>query len=200
MPVRMMNILMLGFLIAGGTMNAAFAQAGKKQGGAALDTFGGSGGEPIKITSDQLDVFDKDGKAVFIGNVIAIQGKSTMKCSKLEVFYNQSDSDAQSGTEDATSSASSKPKGLGMPSDSSSIKQIECLGPVTIVSETQVATGDHATFNRQTDKVHLRGNVVLKDGANVSKGDRLVYDVNTGIAKIEGRVRTMFLPDSSPNP
>lgn len=198
MSAYMLKILMTGSLFLGGMTAAAFSQAKGGGGSAALDTFGGNG-SPIRITSDQLDVFDKEGKAVFVGNVIAVQEKSTLKCKKLEVFYTQDNVGQKPEAEKEKEKQAAAPKvvGLGMPSDSSSIRQIECLGPVTIVSETQVATGDHATFDRKTNKVHLKGNVVLKDGANVSEGDRLIYDVNTGIAKIEGRVRTLFIPENS---
>ena len=34
----------------------------------------GGGKEPIKIDADRLDVFDRENKAVFAGNVVAVQG------------------------------------------------------------------------------------------------------------------------------
>ena len=172
-----------------GTMSAV-AQPASPAG--ALDTFG-TNRQPIQISADQLDVHDKDNKAIFIGNVIAVQGDSTLKCTKLEVFYSQSDAEA-TATPSATSTTTQTPR---FATDNSSIRNIECLGPVTIVSKTQVATGDHATFDRKVNKVYLRGNVVLKDGTNVVRGDRLVHDVTTGIATVGGRVRTMIIPEGS---
>ena len=46
----------------------------------------GSSKEPIKIDADKLDVFDKEGRAVFAGNVVAVQGDSTMNCTLMTVF------------------------------------------------------------------------------------------------------------------
>ncbi len=59
--------------------------------GIAASAFGGLGTnkEPIKIDADRLDVFDKESRAVFAGNVVAVQGESTMKCTTLTVFYEQ---------------------------------------------------------------------------------------------------------------
>ena len=50
----------------------------------------GSGKEPIKIDADRLDVFDSEKRATFTGNVVAVQGDTTIRCSALNVFYEQS--------------------------------------------------------------------------------------------------------------
>ena len=41
----------------------------------------------------------------------------------------------------------------------------------------------------------LSGNAILSDGPNLTRGERIVYDLNTGVANIEGgRVRALFVP------
>lgn len=153
----------------------------------------GSNREPIKIDADRLDVFDREGKAVFAGNVVAVQGETTMRCNVLTVLY-----------EGRANQAGARPAAL--PSQGpgeSAIKKIDCTGPVTIVSKTQVATGDNATFDRVANRVLLNGNATLTDGQNVTQGGRVVYDLNTGVANIEnpaagGRVRALFVPGSAP--
>lgn len=166
---------------------AAMAQVGNKERAVGFGNFGSSK-EPIKIDADKLDVFDKEGRAVFAGNVVAVQGESTMNCSLMTVFYEQRGKDGQPKAP-ATQGA-----------DDSSIKKIDCTGPVTIVSKTQVATGDNATFDRQANKIYLIGNAALSDGPNVTRGDRVVYDITSGIASIEnkpgGRVKALFVPGS----
>ena len=194
--------MLKGFMYAGiisatfiVSMTAVSAQTppASKEAGVGLAVLG-SNSDPIKITSDQLDVFDKENKAIFTGNVVAVQGDSTLKCKNLEVYYAPK-------TEGNQEDAPSKKTTPGLPSDGSSITKIECLGPVTIVSKTQVATGDHATFERTQNKVFMKGNVVLNDGPNVTKGQSLVYDVKTGIAKVQGgRVRTLIITESTPVP
>jgi lipopolysaccharide export system protein LptA len=149
----------------------------------------GSNKAPINIDSDRLDVFDKEGRAVFSGNVVAVQGDSTMRCTTLNVFYDQTRNQKGAGGTGGLAG------GVG---DNSSIKKIECNGPVTVASKTQVATGDNAEFDRVANKVYLLGNVALSDGPNMTRGDRIVYDLNTGRANVEskpqGRVRALFVP------
>ena len=165
-------------------MQAAWAQASKER-AVGFGNFGSSK-EPIKIDANKLDVFDKEGRAVFTGDVVAVQGESTMKCTIMTVFYEQRD---QNGGQAAPSTQAA---------DDSAIKKIDCKGPVTIVSRTQVATGENATFDRGSNKIMLTGNATLSDGPNVTKGERVLYDINTGVANIEttpgGRVRALFVP------
>jgi lipopolysaccharide export system protein LptA len=157
----------------------------------------GSNKDPIKIDADRLDVFDKEGRAVFAGNVVAVQGDSTMKCSLLTVFYEAGRGAAAAGQ--AGRETQTNPLG-----GDSAIRKINCKGPVTIVSKTQVATGDNAEFDRTRNKVLLVGNAALSDGPNVTRGERVAYDLNTGIANVEGggqggRVRALIVPGSQNN-
>lgn len=171
-------------LLASVPMQAAWAQAGKER-AVGFGNFGSSK-EPIKIDANKLDVFDKEGRAVFTGDVVAVQGESTMKCTIMTVFYEQRD---QNG---------GQPVPAAQGTDDSAIKKIDCKGPVTIVSRTQVATGENATFDRGSNKIMLTGNATLSDGPNVTRGERVLYDINTGVANIEttpgGRVRALFVP------
>ncbi|MDR1827544.1 MAG: organic solvent tolerance protein OstA [Methylobacteriaceae bacterium] len=183
-------------VVLGLGLTPAWAQNAPPPGPAAMDTLAGNS-QQIHITSDQLDIFDKENKAVFIGNVIAVQGDSTLKCTTMEVFYAPKE---EPGADAQAQSGGVIKAGGGLPGSGTDIRVIECFGPVTLVSKTQVATGNHATFERKINKVFLKGNVVLKDGDNLSQGDNLVYDVTTGIAKIQGRVRTMIIPEDTKTP
>ena len=71
---------------------------------------------------------------------------------------------------------------------------MEAAGPVTIVSKDQTGTGDSGLYEKSENKVYLIGNVTLTQGPNVTKGDKLTYDLNTNQAAVTGRVRSMFLP------
>jgi lipopolysaccharide export system protein LptA len=155
----------------------------------ALGNLGSNNKEPIKIDADRLDVFDKEQRAVFTGSVVAVQGESTIKCAELTVLYEQQQ---QRGQGRAAPAAPSQGEGA--------IRRIDCKGPVTIVSRTQTATGDNAVFDRTANRILLTGNVALSDGPNVTTGERIVYDLNSGVANIEtkpgGRVRALFVPGS----
>jgi lipopolysaccharide export system protein LptA len=144
----------------------------------------GASKEPIKIDADRLDVYDKEQRAVFQGNVVAVQGETTMRCTTMTVFYER-----QSQTGQRAAPAASQ---------DDSVKQIDCAGPVTVVSKDQIATSDHATFDRAANKVVLTGNAALSQCQNVTRGERIVYDLNTQVANVEtapgGRVRALFVP------
>jgi lipopolysaccharide export system protein LptA len=144
--------------------------------------------EPIKIDADRLDVFDKDKRAVFNGNVIAVQGETTIRCTTMTVFYEQS---AVKG------GAPSAPTPSGA-DGGGAIKKIDCVGPVTVVQKDQVATGNNANFDKIANIVTITGNAALSQGQNVTRGEKLVYNLTTGVANVEGgRVRALFVPGSA---
>ena len=145
--------------------------------------FGGLGSDstaPIRIDADRLDVFDRENRAVYSGNVVAVQGDTTIRCSRLTIHF---DRNPTGGSGDDAGDA---------------IRRIECAGPVTILSQDQVATGDQATYDRATGQMVISGNVALSQGQNVTRGERLVYDIDRGVANIEAgatqRVRGLFVP------
>jgi lipopolysaccharide export system protein LptA len=156
--------------------------------------------EPIKIDADRLDVFDKESRAVFAGNVVAVQGETTVRCSVMTLFYEPRGQNrpGQAATP-APQPAAQRTAGAPNQNDSA-IRRIECTGPVTVISKTQTATGDNAVFDRVTNKVILTGNVALADGQNITRGEKLIYDTQTGVANVEttpgGRVKGLFIPGS----
>jgi lipopolysaccharide export system protein LptA len=179
------------------------ALAASKAGNSASILPGGNSKEPISIEADKLVYFDKEQKAIYSGNVVAIQGDSKLTCSALTIFLAKNEEQATEGNEQpkpqpapATAQAGGEP-----PSPSTSqVKHMEAAGPVTVVSKTQVATGDRGIFDKVENKVWLLGNVTLSDGGNVTKGDKLTYDMTTGHATVEGgRVQGQFIPSSNDN-
>ncbi|MCP4564695.1 MAG: organic solvent tolerance protein OstA [Bosea sp.] len=154
---------------------------------------GGDSKEPIKIDANKLDVLDKDNKAIFSGNVVAVQGETTVRCSVMTVFY---EGRGQGGQGAAPKPA--QPAAQSQGANDGAIKRIECTGPVTVVSKTQAATSDNAVFDRANNQVIMTGNVALNDGPNITRGDKLVYNTQTGIANVtsSGRVQGFFVPNS----
>jgi lipopolysaccharide export system protein LptA len=191
--MNLRHVALAGAVLLSVSGQTASAQVGGKERAVGFGNFGASK-EPIKIDADKLDVFDKEGRAVFSGNVVAVQGDSTMNCTVMTVFYEQ----RNQGQDGAQAAAAPGPAGA----DDSAIKKIDCKGPVTIVSKTQVATGNNASFDRVGNKIYLTGNAALSDGPNVTRGERVIYDINTGVANIEtapgGRVKALFVPGSGP--
>jgi lipopolysaccharide export system protein LptA len=177
----------------------AAAQAKARGGGNANSPLGGLGGdskEPIKIDADKLDVLDKENRAVFSGNVVAVQGETTVRCSIMTVFY-----EGRGGQGPGAKPAAPTPAAAPGQGNDSSIKRIECKGPVTVVSKTQAASSDHAVFDRSANTVVMTGNVALNDGPNITRGEKLTYNTVTGIANVEttkgGRVQGLFVPNAA---
>lgn len=203
-------LLVAGFALLGAPQEA-FAQAaqGKARGGNASSPLGGLGGdskEPIKIDADKLDVLDKENKAVFTGNVVAVQGETTVRCTVMTVLYEGRGGPGGRGATPApaaTANPAPNPApaaagSAGGPGNDSSIKRILCKGPVTVVSKTQAASSDNAEFDRANNLVIMTGNVALNDGPNVTRGEKLIYNTTTGVANVQGgRVQGLFVPNST---
>ena len=86
--------------------------------------------------------------------------------------------------------------------ESSSVSHLDCAGPVTVLSKTQTATGDSAVYDKPQNKIWIFGHVTLSDRGNVTKGDKLTYDLTSGQATVDtggtsSRVKGLFLPGSS---
>jgi lipopolysaccharide export system protein LptA len=161
---------------------------------------GTSSKEPISIDANKLVYYDKEHKAVYSGNVVVIQGDTKMTCSAMTVFLDHAP--ATGGAAPPPKEAAPPPTNgqAGSPADAG-VKHLEAAGPVTVVSKTQVATGDSGSYDKAEGKVRLIGHVTLSDGQNVTKGDKLTYDLKSGQATVDtsaksGRVHGQFVPKS----
>ncbi|WP_245501037.1 lipopolysaccharide transport periplasmic protein LptA [Lichenibacterium minor] len=177
---------------------APAADAAPKKAAAGVPLLPGSGSkEPVNISADKLDFLNKENKLIYSGNVVVVQGESTMKASVLNIDLQK---DAAGG---ATAPATPSPAdGAAQAGGNSSVRHMEAEGPVTLISKDQVGTGDHATYDKGENKVYLNGNVTLSQGTNVTTGDRLVYNMTSGQAQVfsgqtnNGRVSSVFTPGS----
>ena len=160
--------------------------------------------EPISIDADKLVYFDKEQKAIYSGNFVVIQGDTKMTCSVMTVYLDRSPSPAAPPAN--AGGASAPADGQQPSSQNSGIKRLVAAGPVTVVSKTQVATGDSGIYDKLQDKVFLIGHVTLSDSQNVTKGDKLTYDLKSGQATIDtnggksGRVHGQFAPANGAEP
>jgi lipopolysaccharide export system protein LptC len=141
---------------------------------------------PVQITSTTLEVRDKEKKATFLGNVLMTQGDTTVKSSTVDVFYGQDGNDAGKKT----------PSGSA---DQQEIRRIEAKGGVTVTQKDQTATGDNGIFDTRANTVTLIGNVVITQGPQIIKGDRLTTDLTSGVSHVEGKVSGVMAP-KSPKP
>jgi len=162
----------------------------------ALQGFGTNKDQPVQIEAASLEVRDKDKMAVFTGNVVVTQGDTVMKCKELRVYYDQDE--AKDGTKAGTMKAA-KPG----PGGRQSIRRLEALGGVIVTTKDQTATGAKGVFEMKTNTVTLSGGVVIAQGNNVLRGERLVVDLTTNFAKVEagsGRVQGIFSTNKDDKP
>jgi len=179
----------LRFLAAAGLLALAQAPAFAQKAPAPVVLPGGDSKAPVSIDAAKLEYFDKEQKLVYSGGVVAKQGDSTLRSTNLVIFL-------------ASSVIQGAPAASTGNSDSQ-IKRMEAAGPVTIISKDQIGTGDRATYNKEDNKFLLLGNVTLSQGGNVIKGkpeSRLVYDLTTSQAVIEGGVNSLMTPGSGEAP
>ncbi len=136
---------------------------------------------PIEITADALEVQQNAGVAVFRGNVDAVQGELNLRADQLTVHYR---------------------KGENTPN---AISLIQADGSVFLSSPNEMAQGNRAIYNIDTNTIELIGSVVLTRGENVIRGNRLVLNLATGKSKMESgatatgkkeRVKALFVPKS----
>ena len=157
----------------------------------ALQGFSQNRDQPVRIEAATLEVRNKDQVATFSGNVKVTQGDTVMRCKSLLVFYDQ---DGEGKTMQAATPG---------PGGQQKIKRLEARGGVVVTQKDQTATGNLGIFDMRTNTVDLTGDVVMTQGQNMLRGDRLVVDLTSGVSRVEsgkngqGRVQGLFQPGGS---
>jgi lipopolysaccharide export system protein LptA len=194
--------------IAQGICRAAFALAVIAAGDAgaqsavqgvpnAMQGFSQNRDQPIQIEAASLEMRDKKKEATFAGNVKVVQGDTTMTSKTLVVFYDSTPAPAAAPAGNAKAAVKSAPiqSATPGPGGSSSIRRLEARGSVVVTQKDQIVTGETAVFDTKTNLVTMLGGVVLTQGKNVLRGDRLMVDMTTGVSRVEsdsGRVQGLF--------
>jgi len=126
---------------------------------------------PIDITSDTVEADQKTNTVTFKGNVVAKQEDTTLYANTLTITYDQ---------------------------NTKKLKEIVAVGNVKVVQLDRRATGQKATFDQDKNKVVLDGDAVVREGANVIRGERITFYVDEERSVVEGgkgsRVSTSITP------
>jgi hypothetical protein len=153
-------------------------------------------GAPIDITSEVLNVVDKNHTATFTGAVHAVQGEFTIKTPELVATY--------SGQAALAGAPGSKTPGAAAPAGGAQLQKIRANGKVEVTSATQSATGDWAEFDVKGNKVTIGANagkmVKLKKGDSHAESPKVVIDMLTGITTLEQLERVAQPAPSRKNP
>ena len=153
----------LGFASAG----AALAQTQQKSVSALK---GHNSNAPVDVTADRIEVQDRSDRAIFAGNVHATQAELTLNTERLTVAYSN---------KPGTAGASSATGGV-------QIHRLDAAGGVVVHSPSETAKGDFGIYDLDRRLITIIGNVQLTQGSNVVNGQRLVINLDSGRAVIDG--------------
>ena len=194
----------LALALAAAAATAQPAQQ-KDQPGGAMQGLQLNRDQPVKIESDALEVRDKSQQATFSGKVKLTQGDTVLQCQRLVIFYeNESAAPAQK-----KGGAKAAQKNTGAVGGGQQIKRAEARGDVLVTQKDQTAKGDNGVFDVKSNTITLTGSVVVTQGANVLRGDRMIVDLTTGVSRVESgqsktgerqRVEGLFNPSTTPQP
>ncbi len=119
---------------------------------------------PIDISSDRIEVQDRADRAIWVGHVHVVQGDMVMDSARMTVAYRK-----------ATT-----------PGADPEIQRIDASGGVTVVTPSERATGNFGIYDLDKRVITLIGGVTLVRATNTVKGARLVIDMNSGKATVDG--------------
>lgn len=159
MGVRKVGIILALSALAG---TAAFSQARQQQPISALK--GHNSNAPVDVQADRLEVQDRADRAIFAGNVHATQGELTLDTPRLTVAYSGGHGNA------------------GAPK----IHRLDAAGGVTVKSPSETARGDFGIYDLDRKLITVIGNVQLNRENNQLNGSRLVIDLDSGRAVVDG--------------
>lgn len=123
---------------------------------------------PVEVSADALSVNQSTGIASFSGNVVIGQGEMRLSAGSVQVEY--------------------------APGGNQRIRRLRAQGGVTLVSGPDAAEARDAVYDVESGNVTLTGDVLLSQGGNVMSGQKMLVNLASGTASVEGRVRTILQP------
>ena len=115
---------------------------------------------PVDVSADRIEVQDRSDRAIFAGNVKVRQDELSLDTQRLTVAYSSS-----GGVQ---------------------IRRLDAAGGVVVTSPSERASGEFGIYDLDRKLITLIGNVRLTRGPNQVAGSRLVIDLDSGRAVIDG--------------
>ena len=115
---------------------------------------------PVDVAADRIEVQDRADRAVFAGNVKARQGELTLDTARLTLAYTSGD-------------------GI-------KINRLDASRGVVVTSPSETARGNFAVYDLDRKLITLVGEVRLAREGSTINGSRLLIDLNTGRAVMDG--------------
>lgn len=115
---------------------------------------------PVDVSADRIEVQDRADRAIFVGNVNVRQAQLTLETARLTVAY-------------------SSAGGI-------QIQRLDASGGVVVRSPSETARGDFGVYDLDRRLITLVGGVQLSRGGSRIHGSRLVIDLASGRAVVDG--------------
>jgi lipopolysaccharide export system protein LptA len=137
---------------------------------------------PIDVSGEKVERFDDKRLTVWYGGpsgpVEVDQAGARLVCDKLSVYsYGPGE-----GPNAQPQPAGAKPAAASAEDETTtgSIKQMIAEGHVYYVTQNETARGEHGVYDAEPDTITMTGNVVVVQGKNVLRGDKMVIDRKSG--------------------
>lgn len=116
---------------------------------------------PVDFAADRIELQDRADRAVLSGNVDITQGDMRLRAARVTIAY------ASGGQTEVT--------------------RMDASGGVTMTSRTETARAQFAIYDLRSRLVTMIGGVVLsRNGQGETRGNRMVLNMNTGLATLDG--------------
>lgn len=115
---------------------------------------------PVDVAADRIELQDRADRAILTGNVNVRQGDMTLTAQRLTVAYTRA-----GGTQ---------------------IQRLDAAGGVTVRSPSETARGQFAIYDLDRRLITMLGGVVLTRGSSEVRGGRLVINLDSGRATVDG--------------
>jgi lipopolysaccharide export system protein LptA len=151
--------------------------------GAAMAQLARNSDAPVDISADSGEATNSSCATVWRGQAELLQGDTRLRASVLRTYQRAK----PGGTAGAGGSACGE------------LDRVEADGPVYYATAKQRARSDRAVYEAASETLTMTGDVVIVQGKNVMRGERVVINTRTGDARFQGeakgRVRGVFYPD-----
>lgn len=131
----------------------------------AFGTINADASAPVEVDADSLTVDRDTGNVTFSGNVRIGQGNLRIAAGQVVVRYD---------------------------ADQRRILHLVASGGVTLVTATEQAEAQRATYDLLANRLVLEGDVLVTQGASALSAGRMEVDLASGRASLSGRVRTVL--------
>jgi lipopolysaccharide export system protein LptA len=120
----------------------------------------------VFFDADRIEVQDRADRAILSGNVRVRQAGLKLSAARLTVAYARAGGGGAGGVD---------------------VERLDATGGVVVTSSTETARGDIAIYDLTRRIITMLGDVTLVQRQNELRGGRLVIDLNTGRAVVDGR-------------